>query len=64
MIFIACGTQHTVVRTAPVAPIASTTADGIVLSLCLNPRLPAQHARPAPNRRDAIILFVLKCELR
>jgi hypothetical protein len=30
MIFTACGTQQSVVRTAPVAPIASTIADAIV----------------------------------
>jgi hypothetical protein len=33
MIFIACGTQHSVVSTAPVAPIASTAAEAIIRSL-------------------------------
>jgi hypothetical protein len=42
MILIACGTQHTVVRTAPVAPIASTTTGAII-----------PFPIPEPNRNGA-----------
>ena len=50
MIFMVCGTQHKVVSTAPVAPMASTSHGAIIPFLFQPmPQAPMRHRRVAPR---------------